>query len=302
MKQLPCPVCLGPDVQFLPSTGNATKADCKRCGRFVYSSSVETNLASLDQKERVVLSGWIYEQSRFGERARITSYNIASLKLLPMPPVETRASTLLTLAVQRQGFLGDNFSFKDLAFLAATYSRDERDLADLAQYLAQEGYLSYGGLSALNSVTVRGFAKAEELASKQTASTQGFVAMWFTPDLHVVYDNGFAKGIEDAGYIPFRIDRSEHVEKIDDEIVAQIKRSRFLVADFTGHRGGVYFEAGFARGREMPVVWTCRKDDLANLHFDIRQFNCIGWETPEDLARRLQNRIEAVIGRGPRST
>jgi hypothetical protein len=70
------------------------------------------------------------------------------------------------------------------------------------------------------------------------------------------------------------------------------------VADFTGHRGGVYFEAGFALGMNLPVIWTCRQDCLPDLHFDIRQFNCIDWKTPEDLAGRLQNRIEALLGTG----
>ena len=40
--------------------------------------------------------------------------------------------------------------------------------------------------------------------------------------------------------------------KIDDEIVAEIRRSKFIIADFShgsdGARGGVYFEAGFAHG------------------------------------------------------
>ena len=70
-----------------------------------------------------------------------------------------------------------------------------------------------------------------------------------------------------AGYDPLRIDRVEHVAKIDDEIVAQIRRSRFVLADFTGHRGGVYFEAGFALGLNLPVIWTCRQDAVDQLHF-----------------------------------
>ena len=36
----------------------------------------------------------------------------------------------------------------------------------------------------------------------------------------------------------------EHINRIGDEIISQIRRSKFLIADFTGHRGGVYFEAG----------------------------------------------------------
>jgi len=35
---------------------------------------------------------------------------------------------------------------------------------------------------------------------------------------------------------------------------------RFIVADFTGQRGGVYFEAGYALGLRKPVIWTCKRD------------------------------------------
>jgi len=93
----------------------------------------------------------------------------------------------------------------------------------------------------------------------------------------------------------------EHINRIDDEIIAHIKAASFVVADFTGHRGGVYFEAGFALGLDLPVIWCCRKDHLAELHFDIRQYNCIDWETPDELSMRLQNRIEATIGKGPKT-
>ena len=40
---------------------------------------------------------------------------------------------------------------------------------------------------------------------------------------------------------------------------------------------------------------------MPQLHFDIRQYNTIGWETPEELATRLQRRIEASVGKGPKT-
>jgi nucleoside 2-deoxyribosyltransferase len=102
-------------------------------------------------------------------------------------------------------------------------------------------------------------------------SIQGFVAMWFTFSMEDVYEKGFSPAIRDSGYQPMRIDRKEHVNKIDDEIIAEIRRSRFLVADFTSEpnqpRGGVYFEAGFALGLNIPVIWTCREDLVGQLHF-----------------------------------
>jgi hypothetical protein len=98
------------------------------------------------------------------------------------------------------------------------------------------------------------------------------------------------------------IPNKEHANKIDDEIIAEIRRSAFLVADFTGHRQNVYFETGFAIGLGLQVIWTCRKDHIPELHFDIRQYNCIDWEDEAQLARRLQRRIEAILGRGPLTT
>ena len=57
--------------------------------------------------------------------------------------------------------------------------------------------------------------------------------MWFNTSMNDAYEEGIALAIEDAGYKPVRIDRKDHNNKIDDEIIAEIRRSRFLVADFT---------------------------------------------------------------------
>ena len=45
-----------------------------------------------------------------------------------------------------------------------------------------------------------------------------------------------------------------------------------MVADCTGQRGGVYYESGLAQGLNMPVYWTCRKDQMEGVHFDTNHF------------------------------
>lgn len=59
----------------------------------------------------------------------------------------------------------------------------------------------------------------------------------------------------------------------------------------------MYFEAGFAIGLGIPIIWTAREDEVkgGKIHFDIRQYNCIEWKNPEDLKEKLINRIKAVI-------
>ncbi len=84
-------------------------------------------------------------------------------------------------------------------------------------------------------------------------------------------------------------------DEIVDEIISEIRKSKFIVADFTGNRGGVYYEAGFAKGLGLEVIFCCKKDDFKNMHFDVNHKNYIVWETGEDLYNKLRKRISATI-------
>ena len=132
-----------------------------------------------------------------------------------------------------------------------------------------------------------------------SASAQGFVAMDFAEAMRDAWTNGFDPGIRTAGFQPIRIDAKDYVGGITDEIMSEIRRSRFVVADYTGQRLGVYFEAGFALGLGLTVIPTCRADEIKELHFDVRHLNTLPWNTPRDLADSLAKRIRAVVGGGP---
>ena len=127
----------------------------------------------------------------------------------------------------------------------------------------------------------------------------GLISQWI-----VVYDDGIKLGIEAAGYKPLRIKDKEHVDKIDDHIIAEIRRSRFVVADFTHEedvRGGVYYEAGFAHGLRKLVIFTCREDKIDDIQFDTRQYNHILWNEDklDKFKDSLRTRIASVLGDGP---
>lgn len=124
---------------------------------------------------------------------------------------------------------------------------------------------------------------------------QAFVAMSFDPSLRSVYLDAIKSALNETGYVPLRVDEAEYNEKIDDRIVADIRTSGLVIADFTQHKAGAYFEAGFAQGLGIPVIWTCRDDDIANAHFDTRQYNHITWKDAEDLQEKLIARIEATV-------
>jgi nucleoside 2-deoxyribosyltransferase len=120
--------------------------------------------------------------------------------------------------------------------------------------------------------------------------------MWFHETLKEAWEAGIYPAVKhDCKMEPVRIDLVPHNDNIVDKIIAEIRTCQFMVADFTGHRGGVYFEAGFAKGLGREVIWTCREDDFKNIHFDIAQFSHIVWKDPADLRTRLADRIKATI-------
>ena len=230
--------------------------------------------------------------------------------VIEMPEVEG------VFGEQVLGLMEQKDQHRYLRALAESETVDHDEMYFLTDYLEAQGWLRKGRQlqvgtvmwsaangSYLCSVTIPGYQQVELLqANKQTS--QCFVAMWFDQSMDEAYDSGIRPAIEQAGYTPMRIDRkTDLIDKIDDAVIAEIRRSRFLIADFThgeqGARGGVYYEAGFAQGIGIPVMFLCRNDRIKEIHFDTRQFFHIVWRAPEDLKQQLWSRIVAHLGEGP---
>lgn len=125
---------------------------------------------------------------------------------------------------------------------------------------------------------------------------QVFVAMWFDKSVDKYFTEGIKKAIDDSiKYKVVRVDFVEHNNKICDQIIAEINKSKLLIADFTGDRGGVYFESGYAQGLGIPVIWTVQEDWVNKLHFDTRQYNHIVYKDETELYKKLKARIEATV-------
>lgn len=293
-----------------------------------------TVIKGLDDSERARLTSFLVEQQMLGvEVPRITRDEVLRAKERNPLPVHERAERLLRFLANanQSSSIGEVLEIFHLGLglggfrneLKVTYSAmawsestADEELGVLTDYLAKQGWITkdreemYDGMGTrrarglyLCRVEVPGYARIAEIATNPDSS-QCFVAMWFDDSMNDVYEKGFRAAIEAAGYTPLRIDQKpDLIGKIDDEIIAEIRRSRFVVADFThgdgGARGGVYYEAGFARGLGLPVIFTCRADMIDETHFDTRQFNHILWENPEDLHKQLTDRILAAIGQGP---
>ena len=304
-----CPIWDTPASGEYLSHKNVTRIDSPRAGgEYIISGEAIERLPQLDERGKVRLTTWLVDQRRLGVKCpEIFRKMITEAEPQKDLSIHDRADRLLQYIRDQAIDIGFKFYFRDADVSStgiAAWSESVRpeEVRYLLDYLIEQNWIDLRNGYVL---TVKGYARLAELETANAESSKGFVAMWFDESTQKAWEEGIKLGIEDAGYEAVRIDEKEHTNKIDDEIIAEIRRSRFVVADFTqgkdGARGGVYYEAGFAHGLGIEVFFTCRKDVLDNddIHFDTRQYNHIVWKTPEELRKGLADRISAVIGDGP---
>lgn len=303
------------------TSGDSKLIDCPRCGLFSITYEAEINWRSSHPDDTQVANacGWIREHQNIA----ITTEQIEFLLSIKLPSVAERASKILIaienitpsissyvdiFAYDLAGFNDnpekDGFIKNQLFWLGISYCANIEDLKYLlTDYLDKEtGILESRNQGAYLKIQIRpkGHEFLESLKQTNVDSQIGFCAMWFDKKMLPIWTKAIEPAIKDAGYYAKIMNEHQHNNRIDDEIIAMLRRSKFVVADFTGQRGGVYFEAGFALGLGLQVIWTCKKPDLKKVHFDNRQYNFVTWEENklDDFKVALQNRIEATIGRG----
>ena len=245
-------------------------------GSFAIETLVEMS-TSLNDQAKARLTTWILDRNALGERLPEVTHQIVDYaKGRQSLPVFARARRLLSFIVQQAETVDGFFDTRSEDPRALAWSESTRwsEVAYFVDYLLTNGWLAAPQDVAIRTVerykmpaivmaSVDGHSQVAANQEKVNTS-QAFVAMWFDDSMTEAYEKGIQPAIEDAGYKAMRIDQKEHANKIDDEIIAEIRRSRFIVADFShggdGARGGVYYEAGFAHGLNIPVIFTCHKD------------------------------------------
>jgi hypothetical protein len=313
MSETTCAIWNTPAEQ-LEKAGDFVVLDSPRAGgKYWISGTAIGQIGSLTDNAKRLLTTWLCEQRRAGFQVPKVQSGVVELVKARKPlPIMVRVTAALRTFGDQIVQLGDQIIFSGpddtntLRFLAETESRNVNEFTEVLRMLNQIGHLE--GEFLVNSggrfrPTAAGWTEIDKLRQPRVDSSQGFVAMWFHESTEEAYLNGIAPALRMTGFAPIRIDKKEHNNKINDEIVAEIRRSRFLVADFTCEpntvRGGVYYEAGFAQGLGIPVIWMCKDTSISDLHFDTRQYAHIIWKTPADLLTQLKNRIGATVGDGP---
>lgn len=144
--------------------------------------------------------------------------------------------------------------------------------------------------------TFEGLSRIIEINESGNQSNRCFVAMSFSPSQNDTRET-IRIAIQDCDFEPVLIDE-QHIDSdvtINDALIAEIKKAKFVVADFSEHKHGVYFEAGYALGLKKPVIYLCDQKDFDNTHFDTNHYPHIIYQSLDELKNKLQTKIEAWI-------
>jgi len=303
-----------PDMYFV---------NCYRCGKYrIHDYVIEDHLSEkLTHDKRGNLSAWVYHN----QVATILRKDFIRITQLPSLSVDEKAQRVLIYLSQKFPIPGQKINDLVVNFKILNDSVDKEEfkrlrdveLLDILSYswisdIEELKYILQEYLLASNYIAHKGFIRIlpagwryiEELKSQNTESNKIFIAMRFKDVLLNFFDDYIEPAIREAGYDPIRIDKHVHDNIIDDEIIASIRKSKLIVSDFTDNSSGVYFETGFARGLNLPVIYLCEKqkfeDEKHKPHFDVNHYPFLLWEENkgEKIRRELQLRIEALVGKG----
>jgi hypothetical protein len=187
-------------------------------------------------------------------------------------------------------------------FLLEVYSKNKNEFLFYLRTLEKEGLIEVetrlnGNVETLFiNVTYAGLSYLGELENAGVITNNCFIAMAFSEE-RSSYRTAIINAVEACGFFPIIIDNRDldSDKTINDQIIAEIRRCKFCISDFTLQRNGVYFEAGFALGLGKPVIYVCEQEDFKNSHFDLKPFQHILYKSAEELQTGLIRKMGAWI-------
>lgn len=122
-------------------------------------------------------------------------------------------------------------------------------------------------------------------------------------DTDSLYEKSISPVLRSSSVTPVIINRREDNRDINHQIIEQLNKCDFCIADLTYTRPSVYFEAGYAQ-RAVQVIYTVRADHLRQnqpddlrVHFDLQMKPLIRWTKPDDetFRTKLERRLRRTV-------
>ncbi|MDQ8737738.1 hypothetical protein [Paenibacillus sp. LHD-38] len=253
-------------------------------------SAINSLSYSVKNKRFPLISGYIREHSDCGERVTLTIEDLEAIEKAPTIPVsvEDKEARLLQYVYRNSVAPGESVVIQPLANnYNLTYSPNLQELVYIIEKLREAQLLIREGMTF--KLTEKGWNEAAASAGGRKLKScyvllpedQGIRNEWL--------ESIFPK-IEQSGFLP-RLFQQADREDSEAQSITEISDSKLIIADITYHAPEVYFAAGYALGRNIPVTWTMKSSQGVDSYVHAQPVRPLIWDNPEDLATMLQQRL-----------
>jgi hypothetical protein len=307
-----CPICLGSLKHCnMEDHENMYVITCFKCGCFKISKMTLLKADfTFKLNARAILSHWI----RLNQRDNYVEVDNDKITLI----LNTFTLPLYSEQVNNLHiYLGDNAKKPSESVDGEINSLtsiigcvDEVDVKYHLEYLKQLGMIYIGNPSTsiplfeynfqffTASLTHLGWSKYYDIKRTSKDSRLAFMAMKYGDEtLNGIYENYIIEAVEKTGFEIRKLDDEKRAGSIDDKLRVEIRRSKFLVADLTHDNNGAYWEAGYAEGLGMPVIYICEGDKFktSKSHFDTNHHLTVLWKNDEEGLKKFADELKATI-------
>ena len=311
-----CTFCLSrvPRAESQARYGDIMEVRCPCCGTYRITGTMIDVLPHWDLTQ----TQWgaiAYELKRMTARAeppRLDRDVLCALReTARLPHPDQILDDFILWAGSHSRWPGDAFNVAFETHRTLLGAVDESAFNYMTDWISQSGYFSGSVLptAMINlypscSLAPPGWQRFRELIVIGSTRRYGFMATKFgNEQVDAVIRDHFVPQVALAGFELKRLDEGQPAGLIDDQLRVRIRQARFLVCDLTHGNRGAYWEAGFAEGLGIPVIYTCRRDvfdnasDPCHPHFDAAHWVTVPWEpeTPAEAATKLKAIVRATL-------
>lgn len=310
-KIVQCPICSleGVNISQDNTASHATSLQCRHCGDFLLSNSLEASLPHYLQRKNAApkLSHAARKASDTGTPLLLTTIVAETVLEKPLPRPREQADLLIQLLALLSPAPGEPIAINFEEHGAVVGATSDAGLAMLLDHLQKvhwiDGpfgrYLS-GEVYSQVHLTFEGWEHYETLRLGMVSYRKAFMAMKFgDAQLNHMLETVFRPSAKRAGFDLLKLDDTPRAGLIDDRLRVEIRAADFIIADLSHDNLGAYWEAGYAEGLGKPVIYTCEKSkfDTSRTHFDTNHHLTISWsiDEPRLVGEQLTQTIRATL-------
>lgn len=306
-----CLICNSP-VRVEEPPDKLYKVNCPRCGKYEITDEAFTMFERSSLEDKVLsISYWIRQHQSEKGSVLIDSNRMRNL-LVPFvsPKPKEQADRLLLWIGSNFPKPNDEINFKQENLISLIGAYNSNGVAYIIIFLKDEGvfssanFLSNDGGTFEGVLSFKGWDRYDELQRSNKDSRLAFMAMQYDNSvLQQIFSNVIVDAVKQTGFEIRKLDDVKRAGLIDDKLRVEIRRSKFAITDLTDENRGAYWEAGFAEGLGMPVIYICEEskfnDKSKTTHFDTNHHLTVSWKNDNDglkkFAEELKDTIRATL-------